>query len=344
MTSWVFEGALLPGGEPSHIEVGSGDRQHLPGGFASVGLVDAHCHLTVGSDEIGPLLVDRETAEARLDHLARTGVSAVRDVGGDRTITLPLAAVAQRGRPEVVACGRFLSSPGRYFPRMYEPVHAEDLVQAIHAEVDAGARWVKLIGDFPGTDGITVVRGSTIEPAFDIETVRAAIEAAHSRGVRVAAHTNSAVVSELVTAGVDSVEHGTVITEADIDALARRGGAWTPTLCASVTTMASDSETARRRRQATSEHLAAMLPLARAKGVRILTGSDVVGTVAREVSLLVRHGLSTEQALAAATTEPRDYLGVGGSEDLVTYHLDPRSDPATVHEPAAVVVRGVRVR
>ena len=270
-------------------------------------------------------------------------MTALRDTGGDRTITLPLAGVVQDGRPEIVACGRVFSSPGRYFPRMHEPVAAEELVQAIHDEIDAGATWVKLIGDFPATDGVTVVGGSAIEPAYDIETVTAAIQAAHDRGVRVAAHTNSRAVSRLVSAGVDSVEHGTVITEKDIETLAQRGGAWTPTLCASVTTEPSDSNEARRRRRATSEYFTTMLPLARDKGVRILTGSDSVGTIAREVQLLVEHGLSAEDALAAASTAAQDYLGIGGSGDLVTFQQDPRADPETLSEPAAVV-RGLRVK
>lgn len=39
--------------------VGDGEREDLPGGFALTGLVDAHCHLTVDSDELGPLRLDK---------------------------------------------------------------------------------------------------------------------------------------------------------------------------------------------------------------------------------------------------------------------------------------------
>lgn len=175
VTAWVFEGVTLPHGETTRVQVGSGDPVALPGSFALTGLVDAHCHLTVGSDDMGPRLVDKGTAETRLDQLARQGVTALRDTGGDRTITLRLAAVVQDARPEIVACGRFFSSQGRYFPRMHEPVSADELVRAIHDEIDAGATWIKLIGDFPATDDVTVIRGSEIEPAYDIETVKAAI-------------------------------------------------------------------------------------------------------------------------------------------------------------------------
>ena len=86
-----------------------------------------------------------------------------------------------------------------------------------------------------------------------------------------------------------------------------------------------------------------MLPLARAKGVRILTGSDAAGTIAREVGLLAEHGLSAEDALAAASTAAQDYLGIGGSGGLVTYQHGPRLEPDTLRAPAAVVMRGLRV-
>jgi predicted amidohydrolase YtcJ len=48
MTRWGFDGIGLPDGEQVHFEVGSGDPEVLPGRFALPGLVDSHCHLTVG--------------------------------------------------------------------------------------------------------------------------------------------------------------------------------------------------------------------------------------------------------------------------------------------------------
>jgi hypothetical protein len=48
----------------------------------------------------------------------------------------------------------------------------------------------------------------------------------------VACHTQTEFVSELIGLGVDSVEHGTMLTSDDIDLLGARGGAWTPTLSA----------------------------------------------------------------------------------------------------------------
>jgi len=68
-----------------------------------------------------------------------------------------------------------------------------------------------------------------------------------------------------------------------------------------------------------------------------MTGTDVVGTVAREVALLAE--LAPTAALAAASTAARRYLGLAGltegrPADLVTYHDDPRDDPTLLAQPS----------
>ncbi len=91
------------------------------------------------------------------------------------------------------------------------------------------------------------------------------------------------------------------------------------------------------------ERLREVLPHALAHGVRVLAGTDVVATIAEEIALLADFGLTVEQALAAAGSTARDYLGVSPEGDLVTYDADPRSHPEILTSPAAVVIRGVRV-
>ncbi|MEV6284394.1 amidohydrolase family protein [Kribbella sp. NPDC051770] len=346
MTTWTFDGVSLPVDKSVRLRFGAGDEERLPGRFALPGLVDAHCHLTVDADEQGPFLAGGEAeAVARLDELAQAGVSAVRDVGGQRAITLELARSPREGRPVVLAAGRFLAPKGRYFPRMHDPVEADELLAAVEAELKDGATWVKLVADFPAVGPDGPIRGSAIEASYEIGLVEQVVETAHAMGGRVAAHTNGAVVSELIRVGVDSIEHGTLISERDLEVLGARGGAWTPTLCASIDVRAGESEERRERRLASAKYLTSMLELADQYGVTVLTGSDAVGSVAREIALLARHGLDVTQAMAAATTKAWDYLGLlddGGN--LVTYDEDPRERPETLATPAAVVLHGHRIR
>ena len=340
--AWTFSGAFLDGLEGERVVVGTGDPEELPGRFALAGLVDAHSHPTVAVDERGPYLSDDDYGAARLEEYAAAGVTVIRDTGGRSQVTLSFARTAAAGRPVVTAAGRFLAPANRYFPRMHTPVAPDELTAAIQAEVAAGAAWVKIIGDFPQWADDGPVPRSTVA-TYDLETLRQAVDAAHAGGARVAVH-SSLPDSGLAGIGADSIEHGQSLAHAELDALGARGGAWTPTLCAVLQTRDSPDPEIRGRVGELRERLRDCLPYAVTHGVRILTGTDVIGTIADEIALLVDHGLTARQAIAAAGSAARDFLGIHPEGDIVTYHDDPLEDPGVLARPAAVVVRGLRVR
>jgi imidazolonepropionase-like amidohydrolase len=340
--AWTFSGVFLDEAAGERVVAGTGEPEELPGRYALAGLVDAHAHPTVAADEHGPYLADGEYGAARLEEYAASGVTLIRDAGGIGQVSLSFARAAVAGRPVVTAAGRFLAPANRYFPRMYLPVAPGELAAAIRAEVTAGAAWVKIIGDFPewGEDG--PVPGS-MAATYDLDTLRQAVDAAHAAGARVAVHSNLPD-SGLVGIGADSIEHGRALGHPELEALGARGGAWTPTLCATLQNRDSPDPAARARAGALRERLRDCLPYAVAHGVRVLAGTDVVGTIAEEIALLADHGLTPGQAIAAAGSLARDFLGIHPEGDIVTYDEDPRQDPGVLASPAAVVVRGVRVR
>lgn len=340
--AWTFSGVVLDGATGDRIVAGTGEPEELPGRYALAGLVDAHAHPTVAVDERGPYLADGDYGAARLDEYAASGVTVIRDTGGRSQVTLSFARTAAAGRPVVTAAGRFLASANRYFPRMYSPAAPDELTAAIQAEVAAGAAWVKIIGDFPewGADG--PVPGSTVA-TYDLDTLRQAVDAAHAAGARVAVH-STLPDSGLMGIGADSIEHGQALGYAELEELGTRGGAWTPTLCAVLQQRDSPDPEVRTRVGELRERLRDCLPYAVAHNVRVLAGTDVVGTIAGEIALLADHGLAVEQAIAAAGSLARDFLGIHPAGDIVTYDNDPRDDPSVLASPAAVVVRGVRVR
>ena len=227
------------------------------------------------------------------------------------------------------------------------PVPRAELVAAALAEVRAGATWIKLIADFP-----RLAPGeppSDPAPTYPLADVRDLVEAVHGAGARVAAHSTTRYVTELIAAGIDSVEHGTALGETDLAALAARGGAWTPTLCATTSVRPAETAQQRTQRLERTERLRYLLPRAASHGVTIMTGTDVTGSIPREVALLTELGLPPAAALAAASTAARRFLGFAGPSegepaDLVSYHDDPRDDPAVLGHPAAVVLRGTRIR
>jgi hypothetical protein len=78
--------------------------------------------------------------------------------------------------------------------------------------------------------------------------------------------------------------------------------------------------------------------------VLVLAGIDVVGTIADEIALLADNGLTAGQAISAAGSLARDFLGIHPEGDIATYDDNPLQDPGVLAWPAAVVVCGVRLR
>ena len=354
VNTWHLSAVRLPEGEDvedSWLTVdGWGDRpipdaEELPGRFALLGLVDAHSHVSFADGGDGPLPLDREGAEANLQRYARAGVAVIRDAGGDPGVVLRLPPVA--GRPHIVAAGRHLAPAGYYYEAVHHPVEASDLVEVALRELAAGARWVKLVADFSSPAARASSAAPVNEPTYDLDVVRELVTATHHAGGRVAAHVTTDLVADLVALGIDSVEHGTGLDEDTIGDMARRGTGWTPTLCATL----SVAEDAPRDRQhlvaERRERFRELLPMAVRLGVPVLTGSDVVGSIPREIALLVECGLDPVDALRASTASALRFLGgdvADAPPSVVTFDEDPRDDPGVLTRPAAIVIGGVRVR
>ena len=239
VVSWTVCGVALPGGDrPVDFWVDASGcaaagplagAQRLPGRYVLAGLVDAHAHPAVGDGPGGPVALDARQTVAVLRDWARSGVSVVRDVGSPGGLTLRLDLPA--GVPRVQAAGRFLAPAGQYFPALLpEGVPQDRLTEAALGELSRGAVWVKLIADFPMLTNGTAAGGA--QATYTGDAITQLVTAVHAAGGRVAAHSTTATVTDLVRAGVDSIEHGTAMDEATLQLMAESGAAWTPTLCA----------------------------------------------------------------------------------------------------------------
>jgi imidazolonepropionase-like amidohydrolase len=315
---------LLPDGrEPEPI----GDE--VPGAYALLGgLVDAHVHLTLDFAGLGlprDRLIERNRAA-----LERAGVLGARDVGQ------PPGAPWLVGLQDenLTAARTLLAPPGRYFPALGEEVQSARVVEVAVSQVRGGARWVKVLADFVGDDGNWLAAPANYSAA----TLRALTDAVHAEGGRVAAHTTGLAARDAVYAGVDSIEHGSVLDEAALEEMARRGTAWVPTLWAANKHLAAAPPAFY---AAWRERIRALLALALRLGVPVLAGSDETpaGALHLEVAALVETGeLSGADALRAASTVARRALDLPGRPgDLVTYDADPREDPSALARPVAVV-------
>jgi imidazolonepropionase-like amidohydrolase len=261
------------------------------GGYVLAGLVDCHAHLTMDPGRKGLPAGCTELVEAnRRDQLA-AGALLLRDIGAlsDATLRLP----GGEPLPRVVPAGRFLAPAGGY-TGIQQATAATELAMVAADQVRRGARWSKIVADWPRerADGAlpALERGVTNYPA---EAIRAAVDAVHAAGGRIAVHamTHNAIAAA-VEGGVDCVEHGTAMDGDLLAHMAEHGIGWTPTLASLQATRRS----AGRRGQETLaswldecfERLRTLLPRARALGIPVLAGTDVLphGSIAREVVAL----------------------------------------------------------
>ena len=330
------------------------ERLDSAGLYALPGLADSHAHL--GGNETRSLLgadepAARYLARARenLGEQLDAGVLLVHHKGGGTRAVLDLLADSEHSRPHLALAGRILTAPGTYYAGLAEEVSPEEVAGASARQAERPATWVKIIGDWP-------VKGRGPAPSFTEAQLRTAVDAAHAAGARVAIHAAAPSTPSLaVAAGVDSIEHGLFLTEADVRALGARGGAWVPTLVGMekiAAFLGRDSSGGRLFGEGLA-NVRDLLPVAVAAGVSILAGTDLAiahGAVAEEALRLAAYGLDAEHAVAAVSSAAYGYLGVhagfdpGMSADLVLFDGDPRDHLEVLRSPRVVLRHGRRVR
>jgi imidazolonepropionase-like amidohydrolase len=306
------------------------------GGWIVPGLVDVHTH--PGTEQHTDVF-DEDRMRLHLRRHRDAGVLLVRTPGSQARI--PKWVDDEPDLPRVRSAGRWLATPGRFFPGYGREISEDELVAAAVEESAASSGWCKVIGDWEPDD-----------PAVPLELLRAVVTAVHDAGGRVAVHCQTAEGSRnAVLAGADSLEHGMHLDLALIDQMAEQGTALVPTL----TTFARILDVVRARDPGPRrdwlldgwDHLMPTIRAAHEAGVTVLAGTDteIFGEVSTEVDLLVKAGLPAEAAVGAASWTARTWLGLpgladGAPADLVVFDEDPTVYPAVLAQPKRIILRG----
>jgi imidazolonepropionase-like amidohydrolase len=167
----------------------------LAGRFVLPGFVDMHAHVLFPPlDEEGRPLpsFDRETSLALLRTLLLHGVTTVRDPGDATEAAVAVRGMLARGEvvgPRLFTAGRILTAaPLRH--AIYASVTNEQQVrEEIAWQAHSGVDLIKVYDDLP--------------PAL----VRAAIDEAHQRGLRVIGHVQATTWTEAARMGIDFITH-----------------------------------------------------------------------------------------------------------------------------------------
>jgi imidazolonepropionase-like amidohydrolase len=188
-------------------------------------------------------------------------------------------------------------------------------------------------------------------------------ETAHLYGKKVAVHAHGADgIAVALRAGADSIEHGTLMNDEDIALFKKTGAYYVPTLSTvngyleriAANPNAYPPEVRKKidwRISITGKSLQQAVPA----GVKIAFGTDAGvskhGRNADEFELMVKHGMTPATAIAAATVNAADLLGLsseigtlepGKAADVIAVAGDPLAD-VTVLKKVGFVMKGGKI-
>ena len=360
--AWVGAHARAPRSARDADEIDGRGRTLTPG------LIDCHVHLCFdgGADFAGEsreMTTDAVATVRAVRNAARTleyGVTTVRDLGGRGDSVIQVAVGVERGLiggPRILAAGHALTITGGHghsvgFAREVDGPDA--LRRAVREEIRAGATAIKLVA----TGGVLTPGITHDFTAFTQEELDAAVDEAHSWGRVVGAHAiGPEGILRAVRAGVDSIEHGSMLSAEGARLMKERGAFHVPTISAIRGIIDHADEVP----AYAVEKATALVELAREGfrrslrgGVRIACGTDAGtpfnphGNTLFEIVRMVEWGMTPLQAMRSATSSAAallrlDGVGVvaeGAAADLVLFGSNPLEDIEAVLEPAIVLKRG----
>ena len=372
-TGAVCEGVDVRVRDGRFVEVGAGLEGHATlldaaGATAIPGLVDAHTHLSLDAT---PAAFEHATAQSqayqalgaahRAEALLAHGVTTARDVGGVAPVVFALRDAVRDGHargPRIYAAGHWLTATGGHgWPVGHEADGPDAVRRAVREELKAGADLIKLmasggvVGPGLGPDAVQ----------FSEEEVRIAAAEAHGAARTLAAHAHgTGALANAIRGGVDTVEHGSYLSEELIAEMLARGTHLVPTL-AVIQLIIANAEAAgllghtlERAQEVAVAHRQNVAAAHRA-GVPIVAGTDMgtpftyADTIHRELEELVAIGLKPLEAIEAATRRGARALALdadlgsvapGRRADLVVLDGDPLADITATRRIRHVVQDG----
>jgi imidazolonepropionase-like amidohydrolase len=352
-----------------------GDATLLPG------LIDAHVHLTEQNEQNFYLnyfqTLMRHPAEQAI--LATTfarktidaGFTTVRNVGASDYVDVGLRNAINNGwtvGPRMLVAVHAIGATGGHGDS--DPIPPSKGVPALGpidgvcngaAECRAAVRYqIKYGADvikFMPSGGVLSLSDPVDAPELSQDEMNAIVEEAHHWGRKVAAHCHGDAAAKMaVSAGVDSIEHGSFLKSDTLTQMRDKGIYLVPTLMASdwiggrlETFPPAIANKARAAIAARSEMFRNALKI----GVKIAFGTDSAvsphGLNAREFALMTGLGMSPAAALRAATTVAAALLGVddrgaltpGKLADIIAVPGNPLDDIKVMERVTFVMKDGV---
>ena len=344
------------------------DRDHVQvidasGQWIMPGLIDSHCHLSLGNPPVPGVDLAKGTISAEFGALRaarsarkilRSGVTSISAPGGTWFIDAAVRDAINAGLvegPRVFCAGRFIityGSIGDSDPSWVgTPEHSvgvlcntlPEMITETRRQIKHGVDFIKLADDFWGE-----------VQTISTEELRAVVEEAHRRNVPVAIHSRGAESTRAAAeAGVDWIHHADLADEAGLDAVAEAGSAIVPAITFMKTSLDLGLDFYKTQRDVDLtrrgvEGNIRVAERARALGIKVLSGTDTGAASimtygdfhATEGEILVRDaGYTPMEAIISLTRDNAITVGLendvgvvqaGKLADVIILKADPIAD------------------
>jgi len=301
------------------------------------------------------------------------GFTTVRDLGGSG-INISLRDAINKGKvngPRIFTSGKSLATTGGHAdptngmnnamvgdPGPKEGVvnSVEDARKAVRQRYKNGADLIKITA----TGGVLSVAKSSSNPQFFSEEIEEIVKTANDYGFHVAAHAHGDDgMQRAVRAGVKTIEHGTLMSEATMDLMKEKNAYLVPTITAGkeVTEKAEIEnyypELVVPKAKEIGPKIQNTFAKAYKRGVPIAFGTDAGvfkhGENAKEFGFMVEAGMPEMEAIQVATIEPAKILNMekesgqiaaGFYADIIAVDEDPTENIKTMETVKFVMKEG----
>lgn len=379
----VVDGDRITGIADGYTAPAAGDTVvDLKNATVMPGLMDMHVHLTGEQSPTsyteGFFLNPADFALRSTVYAKRTlmaGFTTVRDLGASDNLNNSLRDAIAKGwvvGPRIFSVGKALATTGGHGdptnglaevykgdPGPKEGVinGADDARKAVRQRYKDGADLIKVTG----TGGVLSLAKSGMNPQLTEEEFVAIVTTAHDYGMKVAVHAHGDEgMKRAIRAGVDSIEHGTFMSDETIQLMKEHGTYYVPTISAG--RYVAEKSKIEGYFPAVVRPKAAMIgPLIQATfqraytaGVKIAFGTDQGvaphGENAKEFIYMVEAGMPPMKAIQAATLEGAKLIGIdkdlgtietGKIADIVAVPGNPLADIKVMTNVTFVMKAGV---
>lgn len=356
-------------------------RIDLPGKTLLPGLIDMHVHLDSPADIGGYRGLEYTdsfwamTAVGNARAMLDAGFTTVRNVGSGNRNDIGLKQAIEGGYavgPRIVPAGFALGATGGHCDSTFLPPSLEkpdkeegvadgplELRHQVRRQRKYGAEVIKVCA----TGGVFSRNTEPGQQQLSEEELRAIAEEAHQWGLKVAAHAHGAAgIKAAIRAGIDTIEHASLI-DAEGIRLAKERGTWlTMDIYNTEYTQAEGAKNGVLEDNLRKDREIAQLQrdnfrAAHRAGVKMVFGTDAGvmphGSAGGQFRWMVQYGMTPMEAIQSATRNAAQALGrekdvgaiaVGRWGDIIAVDGDPLADVRQLEDVDVVIKGGVVVK